>query len=203
MTTTEFTSYSQFAEDKVFVPLFDGQVGRFLDVGAWDPKSLSNTRALWELGWSGVIVEPSPAPFLAQLREYGNDPRVTLIHAAVGSERHLAEFWCTDDAVSTTEREQFDKWKQHAAFHGKFFVPVITIEDVFNQFGSPGFDFVNLDVEGRSVDLLHVLLATEAYPKVICVEHDGREGEVLELGCSKGYGVPPGGKNGTNIILAR
>lgn len=200
MTATAFKSYSQFGEDKVYVPLFDGFSGRFLDIGAWDPKSLSNTRALYELGWAGVIVEPSPAPFLSQLKEYGKDERITLVHAAVGNERHLTAFWCTDDAVSTTEAANYEQWKQHAAFHGKFFVPVITINDIFNQFGGP-FDFVNLDVEGRSVDLLHDLLRTEAFPKVICVEHDSREGEVIALACSKGYQIVHG--NGTNLILAR
>lgn len=192
-------SYSQFEEDTAYVPLFD-RPGRFLDIGAWDPRIFSNTRALYELGWNGVIVEPSPDPFLKQLREYGNDERITLLQAAVGDERAIAQMWCTDDAVSTTEAEQYEKWKDAAKYHGKFFVPVITIQDIFDQFGGP-FDFVNLDVEGRSVDLLKKLLATPAFPRCIVVEHDGRETEVISLACSKGYSVIFG--NTTNLVLAR
>lgn len=196
---TEFQSYSQHGEDRAILPLFDAP-GRFLDIGAWDPKALSNTRALYEAGWSGVIIEPSPMPFYSHLREYGHDERITLIHAAIGRDRHCAEFWVTDDAVSTTERDQYDKWKNHAKFIGKFWVPIITLADIFNQFGG-GFDFINIDVEGKSVDVLADLLATEALPKCICVEYDDRLDEAKLLARSKGYGEVL--VNGTNLVIAR
>jgi FkbM family methyltransferase len=198
--TTMITSYSQYGEDVEILQQFD-KPGRFLDIGAWDPKALSNTRALYEAGWSGVIIEPSPTPFLSQLREYGNDPRIVLIHAALGFERHCAEFWVTDDAVSTTEKEQYDKWKDHAKFIGKFWTPMITLADLFNQFGVPGFDFVNIDVEGKSVDVLAALMATQAMPKCICVEHDERIVEANSLVARHGYKQIL--LNGTNVVFAR
>ena len=34
--------------------------GTFLDLGAYDGVDLSNTRALTELGWAGVCIEPNP-----------------------------------------------------------------------------------------------------------------------------------------------
>ena len=64
MTQTEMQSYSQYGEDRAIVELFGDHVGRFLDIGAWHPTVFSNTRALFERGWSGVMVEPSPCPFL-------------------------------------------------------------------------------------------------------------------------------------------
>lgn len=184
----------------MIAPLFD-RPGRFLDIGAWDPKQLSNTRALYEAGWSGVIIEPSPGPFMAQLAEYGNDERIVLIHAALGFDRHCAEFWVTNDAVSTTEREQYDKWKGAAKFLGKFWTPMLTLEDIFNQFGVPGFDFVNIDVEGKSVDVLGALLKTAAMPRCICVEHDDRIVEANQMASNAGYRQIH--LNGTNVIFAR
>ena len=39
------------------------QGGRFLDLGAGDGETLSNTRALAQLGWGGVAVEPAAWAF--------------------------------------------------------------------------------------------------------------------------------------------
>jgi FkbM family methyltransferase len=194
------TSYSQYGEDAHILQVFDAP-GRFLDIGAWHPKQLSNTRALYEAGWSGVVIEPSPAPFLAQLDEYGNDPRIMLVHAAIGFDRHCAKLYCTDDAVSTTEDAQYEAWKNHATYRGVFWVPMLTLEDIFNQFGTPGFDFVNIDVEGKSVDVFVALLATEALPKCVCVEHDNRIVEATQMAEKRGYKQIH--LNGTNVIFAR
>ena len=204
MTATEMTSYSQNGEDRAIVSVFGERVGRFLDLGAWHPKQLSNTRALYELGWSGVIVEPSPTPCLAQLAEYGahtlTDERITIVHAAIGTERHCAQLYVSDDAVSTTETEQFNRWNKHAKFLGKFYIPQLTLNDIFNQFGGP-YDFVNIDVEGKSVDILRELLKTAAYPKCICVEHDGRMVEALQMATAAGYSCIMA--NGENLVLSR
>src|SRR5688572_25442836 len=188
MTATEFKSYSQYGEDSAIITALGDHVGAFLDIGAWDPKAFSNSRALYERGWSGVMIEPSPGPFLTLMREYGNDARIRLIHAALGTERSLAEFWCTDDAVSTTERANYEAWKDHAKFLGRFYVPVITLADVFNQFAPPGgFNFVNIDTEGTSGSVLVALLETPAFPKCICVEHDGHVVELTQAAQAKGY----------------
>ena len=55
--------YSQNNEQTYILEAFaEKSDGRFLDIGAYDAKLLSNTRALYERGWSGVMVEPSPGP---------------------------------------------------------------------------------------------------------------------------------------------
>jgi len=46
---------------------------------------------------------------------------------------------------------------------------------------------VSIDTEGTSVDLLHVLLATEMFPRCICVEHDGRAVEAQMAAQKRGY----------------
>lgn len=192
-------SYSQYNEESLILSQVP-ETGRFLDIGAFHPTCFSNTRALFERGWSGVMVEPSPGPFRALLDAYGKEPRIKLINAAIGPDRHCYEFHATDDAVSTMDPAQFDKWKNAADFHGTFYVVTITLEDVFRQFGG-GYDFVNIDTEGSSVDVLRALLATEALPKCICVEHDGRVDEVRGLALARGYAVLM--DNGTNMVIAR
>ena len=228
MTQTEMQSYSQYGEDRAIVELFGDHVGRFLDIGAWHPTVFSNTRALFERGWSGVMVEPSPGPFLNLLRacsscgdvplefygdrwktvncekcgsglRYGTDPRVTLILGAVGVEPCIVRLHATDDALSTSDHTNFEKWKGTGGFYGEFMTPVVTLSQIFNQLG--GFDFINFDAEGCSVELFVAMLGLGSYPTCVCLEHDGRSIEVQQLAARKGYRTVE--INGTNLVLAR
>ena len=54
-----FISYAQNFEDvMLWRALCDMENGFYVDVGAADPKELSDTRAFYERGWSGINVEP-------------------------------------------------------------------------------------------------------------------------------------------------
>jgi FkbM family methyltransferase len=197
-------SYSQYDEEGYIVAAcHDATVrpssGRFLDIGAWSAKDFSNTRALYELGWSGVMIEPSPGPMLGLLKEYGNDPRITLVQGAVTCEPGLIALHVTDDAVTTSNECEFEKWKDTAKFHGKMTVPGIPLDYIARQYG--GFDFVNIDAEGISADLLLQALRLGWQPGCICVEHERREGEIIAAATPLHYHVVYG--NGTNMVLRR
>lgn len=159
--------------------------GRFLDIGAFHPTSLSNTRALFELGWEGVLVEPSPEPFAALLREYGTDPRITLLCAAAGIKSDIVRFHATADAVTTSSEESYLKWQKVGGFYGTFYAPVVPLVDILTKFGA--FDFVSIDTEGTSTDLFAELLRLPMRPQCICVEHDGRLLECHMYAAAAGY----------------
>lgn len=193
------TKYSQGEEQEHILSALAGvQSGRFLDIGSFNPTTFSNVRALYESGWSGVMVEPSPEPFLSLLKEYGNDERVTLICAALGFERGLTKMYATADATSTTDQEHFDKWKSICKFDGSFWVPRVTLADILNQFGA--FDFVSIDAEGISASLFLALMQTAMRPQCICVEHDTREVELLSVAGPRGYRLVY--RNGENLVLS-
>lgn len=180
-------SYSQGEEERYILQAVASltSVGRFLDIGAWHAKNLSNTRALFEKGWAGVMVEPSPEPFLGLLREYGKEDRIQLLAAGVGVDNLIARFHATSDALTTSSEENYQRWKEVAGFYGSFHAPLLTIPQIIEHFGV--FDFVSIDAEGSSVDLFHALLATEMRPACICVEYDFRSEECMEAGAKEGY----------------
>lgn len=172
--------------------------GRFLDIGAWHPTEFSNTRALFELGWSGVMIEPSPGPMLNLLNEYGQfQERITLIQAAVSTEGGVLDMMVTDDAVSTSSMAEYAKWLDVTKFRGRLLVPSVTVADIGQRFG--GFDFVNIDAEGQSADIFLEFLRLGMYPPCICVEHDSRTTELLAAATPKGYQVVLG--NATNLVM--
>ncbi len=192
--------YSQGGEQAAILAACEGiTAGAFLDIGAFCATALSNTRALYELGWGGVMIDPSPGPIKGLVQEYGNDDRVKVVCAAVGMDRHMVKFRITDDAVSTSEAGNEETWKTRGGFYGSLWVPQITLGDIIHQFG--GFDFVNIDTEGTSVDLFGVLMATEMLPRCVCVEHDGRMIEVMRIANSRGYKMVLA--TGENAVFSR
>jgi len=193
------TNYSQYDEQSHILAAVGEKPGAFIDIGAWSATQFSNTRALYELGWSGVLIEPSPGPMLGLLKEYGNDPRITLIQAAVAVEPGLVKLHVTDDAVTTASEAEYERWKDTAKFHGSMLVPTISLSEIATRFG--GFQMVNIDAEGISVNLLLSMLELGWQPTCIVVEHDGREGEIIAAATPLHYNVVYG--NGTNIVLVR
>lgn len=192
--------YSQYQEEQFILQAFENRAPRLLyDIGAWDPIVFSNSRALIERGWSAILIEPSPTPMLNLLKEYGEMPRVKLIQAAVSVERGTVELHVSDDAVTTSDAAEYEKWRNAAKFHGSMIVPAITLEDIGTRFG--GADFINLDAEGLSVALFLEVMRLGWQPRCICVEHEQRTTEVLSAATTAGYSAVYA--NGTNLVLVR
>lgn len=196
-------SYSQNSEEQHIARIVGDKPGRFLDIGAYNPKLFSNTRALFERGWSGVMVEASPGPFLDLMIEYGECERVELVCAAVTPGRGMVRFHHSEAGVGTSDQAHYQKWRDKAKFDGRFWAPGMPVEDLITQFGND-FDFINIDVEGGSASLFkHMLLLgpTRIMPKCWCVEHDGRQEEITLAALKAGYVREH--LNGENVIFAR
>jgi FkbM family methyltransferase len=194
-------SYSQNSEEIHIARIVGDQPGRFLDIGAYNPKLFSNTRALYERGWSGVMVEASPGPFMDLLIEYGKCDRVELVCAAVTQERGLILFQHSEAGVGTSSESHYQKWRDKADFDGRFWTPSILLGELLHQFGRD-FDFVNVDVEGESAELfLHALRDHRLRPKCWCVEHDGQQEELTLAALKCGYSQYH--INGENVIYSR
>lgn len=181
----EVPVYSQYDEQSHILANTPA-VGRFLDIGAYHPTKFSNTRALYERGWSGVMIEPSPIPMEALLREYGEDSRITLMAAIVETRAGcLATLHVTQDALSTTDEKWFKRMDGQAGYRGGFYgslvVPTVSVTQLTDCYGP--FDFVNIDTEGTSEELLReVILRMRPLPACICCEMD----EVISI-VPRGY----------------
>jgi FkbM family methyltransferase len=194
-------SYSQNDEEKHILSEF-GAEGTLLDIGAFDGKIFSNSLALIERGWSGVLVEPSPLPFDKLLTLHGFNIRLNLVHTLIGLERGIVPMWTTEDAVSTTERSNYDTWKESAIFKPKSFLSQITLWDLMKRFpGLERVDFVSIDTEGTSAALFLAFPFFLCRPKVFCVEHDNEKEKITNLAYKHGYEVKY--ESNENLVLVR
>lgn len=188
--------YSQAGEQRLVLAWARGRPpgGRFLDVGAYDGVTFSNTRALREFGWSGVLVEPSPRPFFELALLYRDDPKATLVQAAIApadiDDERLRPF-----AIALVDRETTALWadtlssldvdyvRRRTPTHAEVLVPVVSAGELIAAVGRD-FDVVSVDAEGCSVDVLLRLLVVlgDPGPGLIVVEPDGELDVLAELG---------------------
>lgn len=157
-------------------------VGRYCDIGAYDGITFSNTRALSERGWSGVLIEPSPESFAGLMKN--SEPyrsRLDLVNALVVPHRNLdsglVRFYANPDAVATTEEKHKAKW-EHAVKFTPIWVAAISIAEIISHF-KPPFDFINIDTEGTSGDVLKAISLDAVGCNLICVEKDENRDSII------------------------
>ena len=78
-------SYSQFGEDLIIAELFphNEHMGNLIDVGAYEPVDLSNSRLLIERGWDATLIEFSPMAVKDLATSYAANESVRVIQAAL------------------------------------------------------------------------------------------------------------------------
>ena len=195
--------YSQNDEEKYIVEALAAETnkGRFLDIGAYDGKNLSNTYRLTELGWGGVCVEPSPTVFVGLLKNHEEHPNVSLVNCAIANQRSLVEFFDSNgDAVGTISEDHRKIWKDAVPYR-PIAISTITWDNLF-AFTGKDFEFMNLDVEGLNWELFETLdLTSMPKLKVICIEHDTKYEAILNKTTPLGFKEIT--RNGENLILKR
>jgi FkbM family methyltransferase len=197
-------AYSQSNEEAVIIELLspEKQVGHFLDVGAYDGKTFSNTMRLAELGWSGVCVEPSPSVFPGLLKNHDGNPRITCVNAAVAVRGGWLEFYDSNgDALSTSCQAHRERWLAAQVPFKKLLVYAVTWDMLLERFGT-AFEFVNVDVEGVSFELFSAMpLQKLSHTRALCVEHDGHVAEIHDH--AQRFGFRYVVHNNENVILTR
>lgn len=202
--------YSQNLEQDVVKAYFGNELGTLLDIGANDGKTLSNSLALIEYGWSAVLIEPAPIPFdkLCALHEGNLD--VHCLRLAISNISGEVEFHSSGthlnngdtDLLSTMNQNDLIKWQSTTTF-----APIKVMSNTFNQFLSISpikkFDFITIDAEGYDELILKQIDLKEVGCRCLCIEHNGDVNLIDRYGsyCGK-FGMKQIHINNENIIFA-
>lgn len=206
--------YSQNGEQAIILNYFGDRKGVFLDIGANDGVTFSNARALNELGWKGVLVEPSPSAYKKLGENYWPPVggAVYLIPAAIttadgpidlyDSGTHLKK---GDVALlSTTVPKEMDRWKKSGEQFTKTSVRGITFETLMKETGHTHFDMISIDVEGADLDVLRQIDLTAVGCQLLCIECNQRKDDerAVDEYCRK-HGMKLLARSYENLIYAR
>lgn len=175
-------NYSQNKEQEAILKYFGGFKGTFLDIGANDGATLSNTRALAELGWCGVLVEPAPIAYSKLKSLYESKKKcIYTYQCAIGDHNgkgtlfDSGSLFKTGDTslVSTLVEAETERFKSVLSY-SPVEVKVYKWKTFFNRLYLKQFDFISIDCEGFDAAILEQM---EIGPEVkcICIEWNGHE----------------------------
>jgi hypothetical protein len=189
---------AQFGEDRDLWRVFQGRRnGYFIEVGAYDGVTLSNTYLLEQMGWRGLLVEPI-APLARRARQ--TRPRSRVIAAAVSrrDKTGQAKFTITDNvpvlSFLEADPEHVARCLREGARLVEVTVPVRTLDEIMTEerrnpppSGGPWvpgrgwcIDLVSIDTEGCELDVLEGFDLDRFRPRVLVIENDRPSGAALE-----------------------
>jgi FkbM family methyltransferase len=172
--------HSQNNEEAVILDYFKGKIGRFIDIGANDGITFSNTRALAELGWCGVFLEPSPKAFhkLKQLYSDSKKGCFYMYQAAISTKNGKIDLFESGTLlgngdvglVSTLHEQETERFKKKVPYE-KIVVDCFRWKTFLNRLYIKEFDFISIDIEGSEIEVLKQMDLSKT--QLICVETNG------------------------------
>lgn len=165
--------YSQNNEQDIILHYFKDRKGTFLDIGANDGVTLSNTYALQKLGWHGVLIEPSEEAF----NRIPVTPFVHKFNVAIGTTdghctfHEMGEHLGVRDVslLSTIKKTELKRWPG-VEFKERM-TEVWTYKTLLTNSPYKTFDFISIDAEGVDFEILEQI--NLKYTDMVCIEHNG------------------------------
>ena len=194
--------YSQNREEEIILNHFKNFKGTFLDLGAYDGIDLSNTRALTELGWAGICIEPNPVIFERLCDNLKAFNKVIEYKFALGTENKTITMQMNDSYYSTVKQSEVDRWRGAFKFESAE-VQMLDFKSFLEFSKYKTFDFISIDCEGLDYEILAQINLDEVECKMFCVETNSKETDKYINYISKFEGFKVISVNAENLIMAR
>jgi FkbM family methyltransferase len=172
---TDWEDFSQSGEQAIILAAVEGlPVGRFLDIGAGDGRTFSNTVALASRGWQGVCVEPAAWAFAKLADLYRENTSIQCCQAIVTADQSGLMTWLysKDDHLSTVEPKEAAKWARQVPFQ-RLIAAAVSVDHLLDWFEGR-FSVVSIDTEGRTNEIVKAYSRHPAWAsvEVICFERE-------------------------------
>jgi FkbM family methyltransferase len=181
-------SRSQLGQEIIALALSDYKPGFFVEFGATDGLSLSNTYALeTEYGWRGILAEPGRQWHIA----LQTNRHCIIDHRAVYSSSGKTLGFIEDGELGTVKGfESNDLHKHIRKTAQSYSVESVSLDDLLDDHKAPtDIGFISIDTEGSELDILSTFDFSRYRVRFFCIEHNfssARAG-VLKLMTKNGY----------------
>lgn len=170
------TSYAQNAEDiRVWRAFTDPQTGArietkltYVDVGANEPRHLSITASLYDLGWRGLLIEADPE--LAQALRIMRPRDQVIEMAAAGGPGELTFYRVPGTGLGTLDAGEAEAARARGFEVHATSVATAALDELLTECEVGEIHFMSIDVEGAESVVLQGLSLTTHRPWVLCVE---------------------------------
>jgi FkbM family methyltransferase len=154
----------------------DRSNGFFVEVGAFDGETYSNTSCLSDKGWSGIYVEPVPSFAEKTRRRHAHNSGVRVVQSAAGNtdgeiEMHVASVLSTANPKMLDEYQGLAWTKNWLKGGHKVKVKIARLDDILEANGaSAGFELLVIDTEGFEPEVLAGFDIERWKPQMIIIE---------------------------------
>lgn len=201
--------YSQNLEEQVILKHFGDRKGTFLDIGANDGRTFSNSLALVERGWKGACVEASPLAF-ERLKKEHEGKGIELNNIALASYdgeivlHESGELIGKGDValVSSAVEKELRRWDALNIPFQSIKVPCLSFASFIRLSSFKTFDFISIDIEGMELEVLPQMDFEALKTKMVCVEWNSQNG-LRYSAILKPFGFRLIHKNLENLIYVR
>jgi len=185
--------YSQFEQDKtVYENYFQGKTdGYFVDIGAHDGVTFSNSKFFEELGWNGICVEPNPIIF----KQLQSTRTSKCVQKAVGDKKNYAQFFqitkgpdmlsgLVDEFSQRGIKNIYNNLEDTESSFDYIDVELDLFENIVDFVE---IDFLSIDTEGNELKILQTIDFDKYQIKVITVENNEYDNRFINFLTSKGF----------------
>lgn len=195
--------YSQNQEEHYILKHFNGKQGTFLDLGAYNGKELSNSRALVELDWAGCCIEPHPTICEELEKNCLGFDKVFCFEIAIGKQNGIFQLNANPTYYSTLIDSEMERWKDTDFEFKPIDVEVFDFKTFQGISPYDTYDFISIDCEGVDYDVLTQIDLDKVKCSMVCVETNGKETDKYIDYISTFAGFKVVHVNAENLIMAR
>ena len=167
--------------DEKILPYLKKSGGFYIEIGGYDGLTQSNTKRLEDMGWTGILIEPSPSSFSKCVN---NRPKSKVINAACVASNYphdLVEGDFNGSSMSSVGSKRTGSKTMIS-------VKALKLKDIIESERVESVDFLSLDVEGYEYDVLDGMDIRINRPKVVLIEIYTKDYErIVRLMTDNGY----------------
>ncbi|MBX9769355.1 MAG: FkbM family methyltransferase, partial [Bdellovibrionales bacterium] len=128
-------TFAQEGEDLILSRLL-GNSGFYVDVGAHHPFRFSNTALLYDLGWSGITIEPNPEGHatLKKFRPRDTSLNIAILNQTTDQKQDQTFYMFEEPALNSFDKKYAEEMlKQGFALRQQVQLPSRTLAEIFAE----------------------------------------------------------------------
>ena len=168
-------TYSMYGEDIIIERFFKNKKkGFYVDIGCYHPLEGSNTYLLFKKGWNGINADVNSLSIELFNRAREKDHNVNL--AVSNNKQKLKIYFRKKINMLNTSSKKLAKIHFRNGFQERV-INACPLNEIIkkSKFNSKKIDFLNIDVEGKELNVLESLNFSRYKPKLICIEIHNHE----------------------------
>ncbi len=189
--------YGQYGQDIVVYELLGNRDhGVFIDIGANDGVSFSNTLFFEEKGWRGVCVEPHPIIF----KELAKRRSCHTINACISDQNTEVAFLVVDgpshmlsgitEFIDKRHKERIEKdITRSGGSTREIAIQALTPRHLLEQYKIDKVNFLSIDTEGCELAILKNFDFDNTSVECISVENGSRSSQIFKYLVSAGFSL--------------